>query len=357
MKHSLSITIFLFYILLTQFIVCTKNNLKSSSQNSSSSQIKNKSKTHNDFISDMSFRWISLFSEPRGNSCSLNLAEPDVADVEETEDEGPTQKNAWGKPSRSCKWIKKWGFEDSAYLIDYLDDVFLQDFIDECKIIIHDISIQPKTVDNYLDPLDMKLNTRGEPVDSVNIKKVNDKFDFEVWNNSINTVQLHQILKEFQYNIDKNSSDPSLDFVSKYDCDGDGRLNFRELIIGVIWQNRTNRNFCYDCFSILSKKISAIFTYIDCAGKGYISAEQMWNKLPNLKRSENAGYNIFTMKDKDLRTSTCNDFVLKNSRKFDGHVINSEFSTGILLAMAQRHVNILDVTTDDTIAMKKKRWA
>ena len=61
--------------------------------------------------------------------------------------------------------------------------------------------------------------------------------------------------------------------------------------------------------------------------------------------------------NKDYRTTSTNDFVLKNSRKKDGFLDIEEFRTGVLLGYWDRQTDSRTIYMDDTKNMKSLRWA
>ena len=115
---------------------------------------------------------------------------------------------------------------------------------------------------------------------------------------------------------DLGLKDYAKSFIKKYDMNGDGRLNPRELILGALDHNKHlfGSRICNHCFEYATKKIDAIFTYLDCNNDGIITAENLWNNLPRLKRASNE-YNIFALgKNTGFRTDCVNDFVLKKQK-------------------------------------------
>jgi hypothetical protein len=294
-----------------------------------------------------------LFTQPRSEDCGKVDLPAQRADS--AAPVTPAKKSGWGPNRPTFEWsTEKWGFGKTAYLIDYLEDVFLKDFIDETLTIIRGISKFKRDADNYVDPFNMKDLTKDDPTKD-NMGKINPDWNFEVWQKSISAGQINQALKSFSWFYNSNTQDPAKDFILKYDKDGDGRLNIKELIIAIIWTNKARSTKCYNCYFYLAQKIRAVFTYIDCSGSGIVNSEQCFDKLRNLKRSANAKCDIFLGPDSKKRTDAINDFVLKNSFKFDGALISDEFTNGILLALTDRHVSLMDVTPGDYISMKSKR--
>jgi hypothetical protein len=143
-----------------------------------------------------------------------------------------------------------------------------------------------------------------------------------------------------------------------YDLNFDGRLNPREMILGSIWNNQQTIGspICDHCFFELSKTFDAIFIYLDCNNDGLLSAEEMWKNLPKIKRNTEK-FNIFAFgNDESIRTSSINDFILKNSKIRDGFITKNEFRIGLLLGFWDRQTEFTKILTNDSRALKKLRW-
>jgi hypothetical protein len=260
------------------------------------------------------------------------------------------------------KWVKKWGFGPVAYLFDYIDPSFKQDFITECNNIISDISkFKRADSDDYQDAFKMSFIApkNNKLKNDEDFKAINPNFSKAVYDIGINTCQLNNAINDWGWFLQEGSNDQAYDFVLKYDQNGDGRLDISELILGVIWNNRKRDGLiCYDCFYLLAKKLGAMFTYLDCQNKGYLTTEELWNKLPNLVRGTTK-WNIFALSNSDtIRTSSVNDFLLKSSFTIDAGITKNEFISGILLGLWQRNTTPLKVlsNSDESKSMKSFRW-
>ena len=150
-------------------------------------------------------------------------------------------------------------------------------------------------------------------------------------------------------------------YVMKYDMNFDGRLNPREFLLASIWHNKqilgSPSPLCENCYFDAVKFIDAIFLYLDCDNDGYLSAEEMWTNLPNLKRNTET-FNMFAFgNDENIRTAAINDFILKHSTAKDGFISRREFRIGTLLGYWDRQTEISKVVLDDSRTLKKLRWS
>jgi hypothetical protein len=140
----------------------------------------------------------------------------------------------------------------------------------------------------------------------------------------------------------------------------DGRLNYRELILGSIYHNQQlvglPEPLCNFCYFEIGKIIDAIFLYLDCDNDGFLSAEEMWTNLPKMNRKTEQ-WNLFSFGvDDNIRTASINDFILKNSKSKDGFISRREFRVGILLGFWDRQTETTKIVDDDSRNMKTLRW-
>jgi len=187
---------------------------------------------------------------------------------------------------------------------------------------------------------------------------INPDFDYNLWVNATSTNQINQVILEWGWYVNDGSADPGMDFVVKFDRNGDGRLDPSELMLGIIVQNRKREGlFCYNCYYLLAKKIGALFDFLDCSNKGYLTSEELWNKFPNLAR-QTAQFNIFASGNlESIRTNCVNDFILKNGFTVDAAVVKNEFISGILLGYWNRQISRDNgVVPDDSRSQKALRW-
>jgi len=263
-------------------------------------------------------------------------------------------------------WVKNWGFGNSAYLFDYLSPVFKVPFVNEAKKIYSELkAINNKKDGIYTDPFDYMnfitpemSNAEKEKILS-NLKNINSNYVKEIYDISINAVQLHYAMKKWKWVVDSTVADYAMDFLMKYDGDGDGRLNMREIILGVIDHNQSiiGNSGVKNAFEGIFFKINAMFTFIDCNGDGYVSAEEMWKNLKTLKRGDaNANkFNIFGLNE-GLRTSAINDFVLKSHESKNGLLSKPEFVSGVLFGFWNRQIEPTKILDTDDRSLIKLRW-
>lgn len=272
---------------------------------------------------------------------------------------------------------KKYGFGDVAYLFDVLDEFLKTDIINEFKNMFNEAK-QLKAEKEYQDPfsLDKMIVELGKTHPSIGkpktmdeskkfeiIKKYIKGFDLKIWNESITASQLVTLYKTWGWDSSPFGENFAKKIISTFDFNGDGRLNLSEFIILSIIGNKkiigNCSKFCYK--NILKIKIDPIYKFIDCDGDELLSSEEIWNGLKNLKRSDPKKYDIWACKlpnafQKYFRTTSINDFILKNNEKKNGFVTLPEFRQGILLGYWDRYTTIDKVVDDESKSLKSKRW-
>lgn len=263
-------------------------------------------------------------------------------------------------------WVKSWGYGDSAYFYDYLEPVFLPKFIAEAKALYEALKAFDQNKDgNYEDPLDYnKFFTDGmSDAEKTKIKKnlalINENYVKEIYDASINAVQLNKAMKVWKWYTQRTTADYAMDFVQKYDADGDGRLNVREVTLGAIDYNKKNlaNTAVKQVFNESATNLSAVFSFFDCDGDGFISAEDIWNKVRDLKRGDGeTRFNIFST-NQSLRVRSINDFMLKCHGSKNGLLNKSEFISCILLGFWNRQLEKTKVLTDGSRSMIGLRWS
>jgi hypothetical protein len=282
-------------------------------------------------------------------------------------------------------WAKQQGFGPSAYLFDYLDDIFKNDIVKEFNDMWAAAKQMPKPDPKiYDDPYSLEkllffysqgaqgkaeseFASTADPTQLVKIiqQNYNKNFDPNIWSNSISAPQIFYIVQQWGWYQFPHPDFPRK-IVSWFDFDGDGRLNPSEFILFsiVINKNMFRKHACNKfCFSeVLATKIDPLFAFLDCDGDGWASAENMWLGLPNLRRTDPTKYNLYNCQlphsiNKGYRTTSMNDFILKNYRAADGFVNLHEFRAGILLGYWDRMVDSRMIYTDDTRNLKSLRWA
>jgi len=329
---------------------------------------------------DFSAQWQNLFTiavRPPGVCSPPNKIKKE--DDEYQDDDGVESLVPKAKPN---KWAKNQGFGPSAYFFDYLDDVFKNDVLAQFNAMWTAARAMPPAPSNvFAEPysLDVMIyqysngakgsldpaNPSGSPAQlAKTIATLNKNFDPAIFDNSISAAQLWNIIKEWGWqNI--IAANPIKKLVDRFDFNGDGRLNQYEFILMSIVHNQKLflssdcKKFCY--FDLIKNKIDPIFAFSDCDGDGYVSSENLWNSFPYLRRSQPSLYNMFNcimpnVLNKGYRTTSPNDFILKNSVVADGFVNLNEFRKGILYGYWDRYTDTRAILADESKSLKNFRW-
>lgn len=362
-SSSLSFFIAVMLVLSCATSICAKSLMKEKAQSSAKANLK--SRQQKDIIQ----LWSKLFNAPRGTGCTIvddgsnsSTASKSGSSNQSSSDSAAsskTQTSGWGFTRPSFNWIKKWGFGPVAYLIDYLDPVFQNDFVVEANQILKDFKkISKEDTDESQDPFKLTdiAPKNNKLLTDNDFKDLNPKFSKAVYDNSINAVQLRKAFDDWSWSP-TDSSDSAYELIVNYDIDGDGRLNPHEIVLASIWNNKKRDDLiCYNCFFLLARKLGAMFQFLDCQSKGYLMAEELWLKLPTLTRKDKS-WNIFKKGNSDtIRTNAVNDFILKSSYSMDGAINKNEFINGVLLAYWQRQTAPEGIITGNTKNLKDLRW-
>lgn len=320
---------------------------------------------------DVGAIWHDLFTQERTTTCAPEIARAEIlAELKRRKmlRENP-QLDANGQPvtlnssDGGFSWIKKWGMGPVSYLFDFFDPVFRKPIVKEMNTMWTDLmKFTPEPTPEYKDPFDYAEQIKNAPPQQQpallrQIKKLTDA-NAQVYKDSANAVQLHKAMLEWKWFKDPGASDPAAEFITKYDINHDGRLAPNEFILGAILYNKPHfiDKKCKNCFSEMSKKLKAVFTFLDCAETGYITAEIMWNNLGKLKRNTEK-WNIFKTSNSDtIRTAAVNDFILKNEGFKDAAVNQNEFISGVLLGVWERQTTDKGIDEDDGRSLKSLRW-
>ena len=319
-----------------------------------------------------------LFTDPVGSKCKDIPVNPMINPAANnnivTDDNGVT----WNGPRKKINILdKQQGQGDSAYLFDYIDELFQADVTKEFKRIYDEVKALKPDEKEFTEPYPLsKLvglysqNTKTEPASDPNdpalISKLKsilgqnqNSFDEKAYIAGITVGNIYKACKDFQWNYNPQEVNFAKRIVDTYDFDGDGRLNPREFIIMTIDNNRNILGTtCKNCYNdLISKKIDPIFRYIDCNNDGKINAEEMFEHLMSLKKKTN-NYNIYNckIKGKYYRTSSMNDIIIKNFRNFYGYLTKEEFRAAILLGYWDRQTSSDQILLDDSRNFKKLRW-
>jgi len=249
-------------------------------------------------------------------------------------------------------------------LIRLLDPVLRDPIIAEFKSLMGNLTSYSMDNANFSDPFDFKKLIAQDSASTSKkmIKKLQaftKNYDAAVYDASVNTVQIRQAIIDWKWAV--NPGDPLVyqKFVEKYDMNGDGRLNPREMILGSIYNNpqTVGSSLCKHCYFDAGKIFDAIFLYLDCNNDGLLSAEEMWRNLAHMKRNGTDKWNIFSFgNSENIRTSAINDFILKNMKLKNGKLTRNEFRVGVLLGLWDRQAETTQVLADDSRNMKNLRW-
>jgi Ca2+-binding EF-hand superfamily protein len=353
-KKNLIISIkFVCILLLISNITPARSNLKNYASSTSATSFLNKLETAE--VKDPK----SLF-KPEAQSCRPAI------EVNAFEDSYPrTKKN----------FFDKLGFNEGpiTYLIDFMEEAFekySKNVQKEFKQIFDDAK-QVTPTEGVKDPYYLaKIATQnGTAVEDLKpedyyriIKERVPRFNSSVYEASITIPQLVEFFKTNKWTLSQeNLLLEAKTLVDKFDFNGDGRLNFREFIIAMIFKTEdlVRAKICTKCLEIINEEIiEPIFSFIDCERRNMISAEEIWNNLKYLIRRDENTYNIFTCKISNelYRTSSINDFVLKAHKSTLGYLTRNEFRTGLFLAFWDRYVGDVSLKEEEENIRKTERW-
>jgi len=315
---------------------------------------------------DLADIWDDLFTVSRTSSCAPEASEQSLNQA--LQEEELRKRSMDGGEildyDSSFTWIKKWGFGPVAYFIDFLDPLFREPALKEFNCMWKNITSEvPEDTAEYRDAFDFANRIKTAPLEKQSsilrdIKKLEKSYDPIIYENSVNSVQLHKAIKNFRWVVDAGSPDFAADFIMQYDINHDGRLNPRELILGAIRHNQQNLGSkkCNHCFTEVSRMLKGLFTYIDCSDSGFVDADHLWKNLPSLNRKV-AKWNIFKYgNNENIRSNAVNDFILKNQRSRDAAVSKQEFIAGILLGIWDRQTTEHGILLGDERSLKTLRW-
>lgn len=264
--------------------------------------------------------------------------------------------------SRDFSWIKdKWGYGQNCYVFDFFDPILGSIFITEAKKIYKAISnFSADSYKSYTDPFitDTIDTTTNQSSKNTTPKSFKENYNPEIYALSVNAVQIKQAIDTFKWNYNSYSTDPAIEFIQKYDINGDTRLSPRELILGVITENKktyADKGVCYMCFESINPIIDSIFSYMDCDSDGYLSANDIMTRLPKLKRNT-AQWNIFIDSDLGVRTKSINDFILVNNKSKIGELTLEEFRIGLYYGFWNRQTSDIEIISDGSKSLRNLRW-
>ena len=327
--------------------------------------------------------WTDIFSKPQGENC-INLT-PKQLEAEKLLAAETESGVSWSGPRKKTNINdKQQGYGTSAYLFDYIDDLFQADITKEFQRIFDEVKKLIPDIKDYSDPYPLsKLVSSFSPnqdnipaetatttdsskdqelLDKIkSITKQNNKvFNENSYKNSVTAANIFKACKDFQWNYNTNENNWAKKIVDRYDFDGDGRLNPREFVMMTIIHNENILGTtCKNCYNeIISKKIDPIFKFLDCNNDNKISAEDIWENFGSLKRKSPGKSNIYScvIRNEKYRTNAVNDFFIKNMKSFDGFLNKEEFRRAILLGYWDRHTDVEKIYLDETKTFKQLRW-
>lgn len=323
---------------------------------------------------DMHKIWSGLFLKTQESQCSETNLKYNLRRLKQGKG-----RNTRLPTKKKNKWDKQYGFGLAAYLFDYIDSIFQKYFTSHFKLIYEKVkNIELPRDSEYSDPYSMdkiiyrmtkqRLPKSADPNDPALLVKLKElsslnksNFNEKSYINSITAPMIYSAVKKYKWNYDSSVPDWAKYLVDQFDFDGDGRLNPREFILMTIINNKnilgTYCKYCYN--ELLSSLIDPIFFYLDCNNDALISSEDIWNKLADLNRPDFKKFNIYrcVINGKKYRTSSVNDFVLKNMKTFEGYLNRQEFRLGILLGYWDRQMDTEKTFCDDCHNLKFSRWS
>jgi len=252
MKIKILISVFIVTFLFTFIHSSSSSNLKNSMKTVTNLEISSKVKTY----------WTNLFSTPQATNCVGKTPTKLMA-------MDPYYFGQFKKGKGKFYWVKQWGFDNSAYLFDFIDPEMRKDVCAEFKLVYNEVfklptkNPKPKTKAKGVDP-SLPFDPWRDPYE---LKKMNPKqaslIDFKIYEKSINTVQLNQAIDKYSWFKNPLVSNPGKKMVSDHDFNNDGRLSPREFIIAALRVNdrKLGSNECTLCFEKSIEKIDAIFEF------------------------------------------------------------------------------------------------
>lgn len=335
---------------------------------------------------DNSVKWSAYFKDPQNRpTCNASAAES-LNKNEEEQSIYLDYKIPQIKPDIHTS--TKYGYDQAAYLFDNLDNCFKQTVVNaftktynEAKAKIPQnpqVDNDPYSLANQLRGylslgMESKIDQEGLQRNDINsmyqsMKRIKPNFNQEAFEAGITMPALDAILAEWNWPEPKYTKADHMSYYifNKYDFDGNGRLDPREFILLSILHNQsqfgvksTSTNAYQD---VIWNILDPFFSFADCDSDGLMSAENFWHSTEQLKCRGNQ-YNIFVCdafpENPDIyyRSSSVNDFILKNEASFKGRVSFTEFVKGFLLGFWDRQVSSTKIDISDIQNMKNLRWS
>ncbi len=375
MKIKIIISVICVFLLFNNVISLVKNNLKNKLKTKNNNQAKTTTKTSTktnllerlgikktEVTSEMRTKWKELFGQKQMHPCLLK---------------DPTKMLAldpnWllRKGKGKFWWVKQWGYDNDAYLFDFLDPVLRLEIVLQFKLLYNAVFKLPNK--NPHPKSTLIINGVKQPTiedklgydpwrDPYDVKHLDPKtaaeIDFNIHKLSINVPQLNQAIKQFNWPKPLMAANPGKKIVFDHDFNNDGRLSPREFTIAILRNNdrMLGRKECQMCFQEIVAKIDAMFTFMDCDNNGLIDSKDMYNSLPNLKRNTNL-WNYFILAEQaKIRSHVTNDFVLKSMSTINGNLTKEEFRRGILYGFWNRQTSDEKILDGEERTLKHLRW-
>lgn len=316
-------------------------------------------------------QWKTLFNDGRRqNNAKCVQSQFKIIDMLEEEKRSITGASA-AVPRVKTNILEKrlMGSGPSSYFFDFLDSVLCSAFVDVFKAAWTEAkAAQPPA--NFKEPYSLeKIISQNPDATGGNeeqflakMKQLNPSFDEKTYKESITVGQFHTFIMNNKWYYQATSDDAIRKRLDLFDFNGDGRLNAREFIFAMYFNNVLARDSeCKFCFKdVVKNYIDPIFAYLDCDDNGKLSAEEIWEGLQYLDRKDKTAYNMYLCQvaKQPLRTSSVNDFILKAKGTVDGYITKEEFRHGVFLGMWERRtsLNAILECTDESRSLKSSRW-
>ncbi len=266
---------------------------------------------------------------------------------------------------------KRVGFDASAYLFDYLDNILQSAIVEDFREIWKNaIKINNDKVIAFDDPYSLRkilygLDTETKPNTASTdflldyIGEILPNFAPDIWKSSLNNSELNTTVHTWDWDLTKSKEGSVKYMINHYDFNGDGKLNIREYLLASIHMNyeRLGTNKCSNCHEkVIKELIDPLFEFCDCDKNNFVSAEELWNGLQLIKNSKYWNFFNCKVENRDVRTDVINDFILKIDSNKIGLLSKKDFRYGILLGYWNRQTQERDIASTNMFNGKEGRW-